>query len=146
MAIVSRHSGATRKRRTRNLLRFRVRVFDATGNDGKEETPTQKTVRNAQDGLESVKKTNQVAGVARQAPARCFSPATPTAARRDFKGRGFNRPGYLIDDGPRNEAPGDAGGGVFRRGADRPDRDLLAARPQRLARGGRGADPRRHRA
>ena len=56
------------------------------------------------------------------------------------------RPGYVIDDGPRNEAPRDADCGVARRGLDRPDRDVVVPQPGRVARSGRGADPRRHRA
>src|SRR5229473_569194 len=55
------------------------------------------------------------------------------------------RPGYVIDDGPRNEAPGDADCRASRRGADRPDLDVLVSRPGRLAPGGRGANPRRDR-
>ena len=68
---------------------------------------------------------------------------TTTVAQPDF---GLTRPGYVIDDGPRNEAPGDADCGVARRGADRPDRNVLVPQPRRAAPGGRGADPRRHRA
>ena len=42
--------------------------------------------------------------------------------------------GYVIDDGPRNEAPGDADCGILRRGRDRPDRDVLVPQPRRPAR------------
>src|SRR5204862_141211 len=57
-----------------------------------------------------------------------------------------SRPGYVSDDGPRNKAPGHADSGVARRDADRPARNVLVSQPRRLARGGRGADPRGDRA
>src|ERR1700704_6473427 len=43
------------------------------------------------------------------------------------------RPGHVIDDDPRNEAPGDAGCRASRLGADRPDRDVLVSQPGRVA-------------
>ena len=91
-----------------------------------------------QDGLESVKKTLQVVWVGTGLPLHRLPCSTKTTTS--------TRPGYVIDDGPRNEAPGDADCGVSRRGADRPDRDVLVSQPGRPAPGGRGADPRRHRA
>src|SRR6185369_15382106 len=54
-------------------------------------------------------------------------------------------PGYVIDEGPRNETLGDAGRGVSRRDADRAGRHLLADQPRCLAPCGVGADPRRDR-
>ena len=59
---------------------------------------------------------------------------------------GLVRSGYVIDDGPRNEAPGDAGSGIVRRSFDRPDRHVLVPQPRCAAAGGRGANPRRDRA
>src|ERR1700749_1268907 len=55
------------------------------------------------------------------------------------------RPGYVIDDGPRNEAPGDADRGVSRRGAGRHDRNVLVPQPGCPAAGGGGSDPGRDR-
>src|SRR3954467_4472697 len=53
------------------------------------------------------------------------------------------RPGYVIDDGPRNEAPGDADCGVTGLGLDRPDRDIVVPQSGCAPRSGRGANPRR---
>ena len=105
------------------------------------------------NGLESVKKTHQVAGGwhGLSFPARLFSSGPTTSSRLGFNetlaltGRGLTRPGYVIDDGPRNEAPRDADCGVSRRGADRPGRDVLVSQPGCPAPGGGGADPRRDR-
>src|ERR1700682_1393560 len=112
------------------------------------------------DGLESVKKTPQVASVVMGPPACRRSPIRtvisaeigPTRVWLMYNPPHFNRdsttstrPGYVIDDGPRNEAPGDADCRASRRGADRPDLDVLVSRPGRLASGGRGANPRRDR-
>src|SRR6202022_997326 len=72
------------------------------------------------------------------------NPSSVDAAPAHFNSDPISiRPGYVIDDGPRNEAPGDADCGVARRGADRPDRDVLVSQPGRPAPGGRGANPRR---
>src|SRR5947208_1910706 len=48
------------------------------------------------------------------------------------------------DDGPGDEAPGDADRGIVRPGAGRHDREFLADQPRRVASGGGGADPRGH--
>src|SRR5450755_3837444 len=114
----------------------------------------------APDGLESVKKTPQVAPVVmgppacRQSPIRTVISAEigPTRVWLMYNPPRFNndsttstRPGYVIDDGPRNEAPGDADCRASRRGGARPDLDVLVSQPGRLARGGGGANPRRNR-
>src|SRR5580698_8500330 len=98
------------------------------------------------DGLESVKKTDQVAAHGVNPPVRAVRrpplfTERPTIPRR----LGLASSGYVIDDGPRNEAPGDAGCGVSRGRGDRSDRDILVSQPGRLAPGGGSANPRRHR-
>src|SRR3954470_11323644 len=89
--------------------------------------------------------------------ARAPSPVGRRRLGRDIAERGYPRvrlaldlihhdpttlPGYVTDHGPRNKTPGDADRGVSRRGADRPDRDVLAPQPGRPTPGGGGADPR----
>src|SRR5204862_2797682 len=66
-------------------------------------------------GLESVKKTQQVA--ARRSPTKgAPDPTTSTHPRfnQTFQPHVF-KPGYVSDDGPRNKAPGHADCGVVRR-------------------------------
>src|SRR6185437_1520916 len=65
-------------------------------------------------------------------------PSTTTRRRRP-------RSGYVIDDGPRNEAPGDADRGVSRRGAGRHDRDVLVPQPGCPEAGGGRSDSGRDR-
>src|SRR5882762_4882507 len=87
-------------------------------------------LRSAEDGLESVKKTEQVAGVGRPIQVGCCRPGGDICRTRvtlrsvDMAPAHFNsnststrhrlarlclaRLGYVIDDGPRDEAPGDA--------------------------------------
>ena len=80
-------------------------------------------------GLESVKKTNQVAGA---------------AGRRPTGRQASANPGHVIDDGLRNEAPGNIGRGHSGSCGDRPvgaDLHVAAARPRRLARRRRKSDP-----
>ena len=88
--------------------------------------------------LKASRKPFKLRGLARayRRAARPVQPEPPTSTR----------PGYVIDDGPRNEAPGDADCGVSRLGFDRPDRHVLVPQPGCAPPGGRGADPRRHRA
>src|ERR1700709_2119770 len=67
-------------------------------------------------------------------------PAFCSTVRRCPPRPGLTRLGYVIDDGPRNEAPRDANCGVSRPRAVRPVRDVLVSQPGRLAPGSRGAD------
>src|SRR4029077_7696908 len=97
-----------------------------------------RTLPPGQDGLESVKKTLQVAWVGTGLPAR-RPPMQP-------RPKTSTQPGYVIDDGPRNETPGDADCGIAGFGFDRPDRYVPVPQPGRAPSGGRGANPRRHRA
>src|SRR5438045_1382963 len=98
-------------------------------------------------GLESVKKTQQVA-----APPRKGLPTRPPSTRPRFNQNVFqadldlSRPGYVSDDGPRNKTPGHAACGVARRDPDRSVRNVLVSQPRRIARAGRGADRVRDRA
>src|SRR6201996_2421381 len=102
----------------------------ATGVDGA------KAVSRRRYGLESVKKTPQVGTVGKVAP--CLSVALRPGAS--------TRSGYVIDDGPRNETPGDAGCGVAGLGAGRDDRNVLVPEPGRPQASGGRPDPRRDRA
>src|SRR5258708_6748161 len=77
-------------------------------------------VRNAKTALKASRKPIKLPMLAGRAPCRPFiNNSDPTSTR----------PGYVIDDGPRNEAPGDADCGGARHGADRPDRNVLVAQP-----------------
>src|SRR6188472_3205951 len=77
-------------------------------------------------GLESVKKTNQIAGVGPPPGSLLQRPdgSTRHQLNRFRVQRDLNstRLGYVIDGGPGNEAPRHAPCGAVRRGADRPDR------------------------
>ncbi len=114
------------------------------------------------DGLESVKKpiklrvgshpglkaSRKAQSVAAGLARRTGDPILPDfslTATRPAKPSRVTRLGYAIDDGPRNEAPGDADRGVARRSPDRPDRDVLVPQPGHLAAGGGGANPGRDR-
>src|ERR1700744_210665 len=79
-------------------------------------------------GLERVKKTHQI--------------TTTVRGDRDGAGLFLNiDPGYVIDDGPRNETPGDASCGGPLRHIDRAGRHVLVSQPRRVAPGGRSTDP-----
>src|SRR5712675_3247664 len=66
-------------------------------------------------------------------PGSVGAQPAPFQPRPDDINPTSTRPGHVIDDDPRNEAPGDAGCRASRRGADRPDRDVLVSQPGRVA-------------
>src|SRR5215475_1585146 len=96
----------------------------------------------AQTGLESVKKSLQVA-----LSWHGLSSAPPALINTDPLGTNRVRLSQTrIDDDPRNKAPGNAYRGAVRRRGARPDQHVLVPQSGCAARGGRVADPGRDRA